>query len=97
VRRALALARLAFTVTTCITPEILLLDEWFGVSDRGFVEKAETWMKGVVEQSNIVVLTTHQIDRLKEFATRVIVLDRGGITADGPPEEILEFYKENYT
>lgn len=54
-------------------------------------------MKGVVEQSNIVVLATHQIDRLKEFATRVIVLDRGGITADGPPEEILEFYKENYT
>ncbi len=33
--------RLAFAVCTCRTPEILLLDEWIGVGDAAFVEKAE--------------------------------------------------------
>src|SRR5262249_11458187 len=34
-------ARLAFAVSTCIEPEILLLDEGIGTGDAAFIEKAK--------------------------------------------------------
>ena len=39
--------RLAFAVCTCFEPEILLMDEWLGMGDRAFVEKAKRRLEGV--------------------------------------------------
>src|SRR5262245_43159422 len=33
--------RLAFAVSTCIDPDILLMDEWLSTGDNSFVDKAE--------------------------------------------------------
>ncbi|HBI22018.1 MAG TPA: ABC transporter ATP-binding protein, partial [Legionella sp.] len=41
--------RLAFTISTTLRPEILLMDEWLSVGDEGFKHKAEARMKEVVQ------------------------------------------------
>ena len=45
--------RLAFAVSTMITPDILLMDEWLSVGDRDFQNKAEKKLSDLVNQSNV--------------------------------------------
>ena len=51
--------RLAFTISTTLRPEILLMDEWLSVGDEGFKHKAEARMNDVVQSTNILVVATH--------------------------------------
>ena len=48
--------RLAFAVCTCFEPEILLMDEWLGIGDRSFVEKAKRRLEEFVDRAGILVL-----------------------------------------
>lgn len=51
--------RLAFAVSTMISPDILLMDEWLSVGDQRFQEKAEKRLNQLIERSNILVIATH--------------------------------------
>src|SRR5262249_57206703 len=45
--------RLGFAVSTCIPPEILLMDEWLAAGDARFLEKAQRRMEAFVASSSI--------------------------------------------
>ena len=51
--------RLAFAVSTMITPDVLLMDEWLSVGDQSFQQKAETRLNQLIARSNILVIATH--------------------------------------
>ena len=53
------LMRLAFSISTSVEADILLMDEWLSVGDAEFTEKAEKRMKDVVAKSGILVLASH--------------------------------------
>jgi lipopolysaccharide transport system ATP-binding protein len=77
--------RLGFALATTIRPRILLMDEWFMAGDVGFLEKARQRMEDMVRAADILVLSTHNDQIIREWCTRVIWLDKGGIRADGQP------------
>ena len=71
--------RLSFSVVVFSNPDILLLDEWLGVSDKSFQKKAADKMFDFVESASITVLATHN-ERLKDMiCNREIVLEKGRI------------------
>ena len=84
--------RLAFAVCTCIEPEILLMDEWIGVGDAAFVEKAERRLEEFVARAGILVLASHNPALLERTCTTGILLDSGKIRAFGPIGEVLREY-----
>jgi len=86
--------RLAFAVSTAIQPEILLLDEIIGAGDASFAQKAQKRMESFMDNSQILVLTSHATDLLKRFCTRTIWLDKGQIRFDGPTDEAVDAYLE---
>ena len=51
--------RLGFAVSTCIPPEILVMDEWLSAGDASFLEKAQRRMETFVGSSSILVLASH--------------------------------------
>ncbi len=72
-------ARLSFSIVVFSEPDILLLDEWLGVSDKSFQQKAAQKMREFVESSSITVLATHN-ERLKDMiCNRELVLKDGHI------------------
>lgn len=81
--------RLSFAMATAMTPEVLLMDEWFLAGDADFMATAETRMNSLVDGAKILVLASHDHGILRRWCTRIIRLDRGRITADGPVEEVL--------
>ena len=84
--------RLAFAVSTCIEPEILLMDEWLGAGDAAFVEKAERRIQMFVEQTSILVFASHNMALLERFCTKGVLLDGGQIRAFGPIRDVLREY-----
>ena len=86
--------RLAFAVCTCIEPEILLMDEWVGVGDAAFVEKAERRLEEFVDCASILILASHIPALLERTCTRGVLLDAGRVRAFGSIGEVLREYAQ---
>lgn len=84
--------RLAFTISTTLRPEILLMDEWLSVGDEGFKHKAEARMSEVVQSTSILVVATHSRELATNTCTRAIWLEHGKIKMDATPEEVCQAY-----
>lgn len=85
--------RLAFAVSTCIEPEILLLDEWISAGDAKFSEKAERRMQRIIDSAGIVVIASHSEDLVRRLCTKAAFLEGGQLKATGSPEAVLEAYR----
>ena len=84
--------RLAFSVSTIIRPEILLMDEWLSVGDEGFRVRAEARMNELVESTHILIIASHSRELILETCNRVIWLEHGKIKMDGPPDIVTHAY-----
>lgn len=84
--------RLAFAVSTMITPDILLMDEWLSVGDQGFQDKAEKKLSELVNRSNILVIASHSRELIEKCCDRAIWLEHGSIVMDGPSSEVCNCY-----
>ena len=85
--------RLGFALATAIRPQILLMDEWFLAGDANFMEKAKARLEELVRGAEILVLSTHSLNIVRDWCTRVIWLEQGHIRADGPADEVLALYR----
>ncbi len=80
--------RLALVLAVMLTgaPDVLLLDE----PTRGLDYPAKTALADVLESLGCaVVLATHDVEFVAEYATRVVVMAEGEIVADGPAREVV--------
>ncbi len=84
--------RLAFSVSTMIVPDILLLDEWIGTGDASFRVKVKNRMDSLVEKSRGLVIATHNTSLMKELCTHGLYLKKGKIAFYGHVQEALDFY-----
>jgi ABC-2 type transport system ATP-binding protein len=69
--------RLMFGVATAKAPDILLLDEMFGVGDKAFQERAEARMRDVISSASILVFASHDVGLIKSFCRRIFKLEHG--------------------
>lgn len=86
--------RLGFAASTCIMPEILIMDEWLAAGDAQFIGKAQRRMEEFVERSSILVLASHSMDLLKRWCRRGIFLHHGRIHFSGDIEGVIAAYDE---
>ncbi|MBS0506258.1 MAG: ABC transporter ATP-binding protein [Proteobacteria bacterium] len=89
------LLRLAFAVSTSITPNILLMDEMIGAGDASFVKKAQARINGLIDGVSILVLASHNESILQSFCTTGIVMKRGRIELIAPIDECLRRHRED--
>lgn len=84
--------RLAFSVSTMVRPQILLMDEWLSVGDQHFGVKARERLDDLVQASNILVIATHSRALVMEACNRALWLEHGRVKLDGTPTEVCEAY-----
>lgn len=82
--------RLAFAVSTCAPPEILLIDEWLGLVDAAFQQKAHQRMAAFVGDTSILVLASHAPDLVALWCSDAVRMDAGSIVERGPVADILD-------
>ncbi|MDI9348925.1 MAG: ABC transporter ATP-binding protein [Candidatus Symbiobacter sp.] len=76
------LMRLGFAISTNIEPDILIMDEWLSVGDKGFRKKAHQRLQNILSTTSILVIATHDMDLIKRICTRKITLAHGKIIGD---------------
>ena len=89
------MVRLAFAVSTCIRPEILILDEWLAAGDAQFLAKAQRRMEEFVTRSSILILASHSFELIEQWCRLAVYLKDGVVRAAGPVGEVVARYKED--
>lgn len=84
--------RLAFGISTSVAPEILLLDEFFGVGDAEFLEKAQKRLSELISKAGILVFASHAQDLIRRLCNKALWLDKGEVRAFGSVESVLAEY-----
>lgn len=87
------MVRLAFSISTCVQPDILLIDEVFGAGDASFMQKARAKLVSMLNDSSIVVMASHSSELLKEFCNKAILLDEGKLKFFGDIQTAIELYR----
>ena len=86
-------ARLAFGVSTGVSPDILLLDEAVGAGDARFIEKAQARVERLIQTTGILVLATHDGILARRFCDTGLLMERGCVLAHGQIDEIYQRYE----
>lgn len=90
--------RLAIGRAILHNPAILLLDEPHTGLDQAAGEILDKILKDVALEGRTVVMTSHDLLRASELASRLVLLSKGKIarsvsTADLDPAQLVDFYK----
>jgi lipopolysaccharide transport system ATP-binding protein len=78
------LMRLAFSIVTSFSAEIVLMDEWLAVGDAEFRERGAVRLRELIRSSGILVLASHAPDLIARECTTVVELAHGGIVSHRP-------------
>lgn len=87
------LARLGFGVAVNVESDVILIDETFAVGDLKFQNKSLARVKQMRESGATVLLVSHSLETLQFVARRGILLEQGGIVADGTALAAINAYE----
>lgn len=88
-------ARLAFSVSISVEPDILIVDEALSVGDTRFQVKCIDKMTELRDKGTTILFVTHSIEQIKRFCTRTIWIRDGQIVRDGEASIVVDLY-DNY-
>jgi energy-coupling factor transporter ATP-binding protein EcfA2 len=71
------LMRLFFSIATSVEAEIVLMDEWIGVGDERFVEKANKRLHALIDRAQILAIASHDRALVSSCVRRGILLGAG--------------------
>jgi len=91
------IAKLAFSISTVVEPEILIVDEILSVGDIRFQEKSKNKMMSMIKNGTTVLYVSHSLQSIKEICNKVIWLENGKIKMFGDTNSICDAYYNQQT
>lgn len=86
--------RLMFGVSTAFPPDILIMDEWIGVGDKAFQQRALKRMSDFVGQSGTLIVASHSRGIILNQCNKGLILEDGAVLKYGEVHEVYEFYEQ---
>jgi lipopolysaccharide transport system ATP-binding protein len=84
--------RLAFSVAAHLEPEVMLVDEVLAVGDNEFQKRCLNRIIEIAEEGRTVVFVSHNMGSVERVCDQAILLDQGGMVAQGPTQEVARIY-----
>jgi lipopolysaccharide transport system ATP-binding protein len=85
--------RLGFAVAAHLEPEILLVDEVLSVGDEYFQARCLSRVEELRRAGTTIIIISHDLASIERVCTRVALLERGRIVADGEPAAVIAEYR----
>jgi ABC-type polysaccharide/polyol phosphate transport system ATPase subunit len=86
--------RVAFASAILAEPDILIIDEALAVGDARFQKKCFDQLNTLKERGTTVILVTHDIFGAKAHCSRLLLLHKGKLIANGNPEDVITQYMQ---
>ncbi len=87
-------SRLAFSVATYLSSDILLLDEVLSVGDIAFRQKCLQRIEDMMSEGQTIVFVSHSMGSVLKFCETAIWLDKGQIRFHGRASECVRLYED---
>jgi lipopolysaccharide transport system ATP-binding protein len=84
--------RLAFAVQVHVEPDVLIVDEALAVGDARFQAKALNKLDEILNRGTTLLFVGHDLNTVKSFCRRAILLDQGEMIKDGLPDDVITDY-----
>lgn len=84
--------RLAFSIAIKAKNEILIFDEVLAVGDEAFQRKCLDVFEKYKAEGQTVILVTHDMDTVREFCTRAVLISDSKLLLEGSPQKIASEY-----
>jgi heme ABC exporter ATP-binding subunit CcmA len=76
--------RLSIAKWQLLRPELVLLDEPYGVLDGNGVDLLERFLKEQCSRGSVVIMASHHVSRALDLCDRAVILSQGRLTFDEP-------------
>lgn len=84
--------RLAFSVAIKAEADVLLVDEVLAVGDADFQRKCYDYFKSLKKNKKTVVFVTHDMDAVREYCDRALLIEDGVVGLYGGTDDVAEEY-----
>jgi lipopolysaccharide transport system ATP-binding protein len=85
-------ARLGFSVSAHVEPDVLIIDEVLSVGDYLFQRKSLAKMKQVLADGATVLFVSHNLRAVTDLCSRAILIEGGTVQLEGPTSEVVRRY-----
>ena len=86
--------RLAFSIAVKAHNDILIFDEVLAVGDEAFQRKCLDIFEQYKARKQTVILVTHDMETVRRFCTRAMLIDKGKIVEIGNPRKVATVYSD---
>jgi lipopolysaccharide transport system ATP-binding protein len=87
-------SRLGFAASSCIEPDVLVLDEILAVGDLGFRMKCYARIDEL-RQKCAVIMVSHSMNQVSRMASKSLYLQQGRIEFQGDPQKAIALYQQH--
>jgi len=86
--------RLAFAISVCVEPQVLIVDEALAVGDNYFVNKCFHRLNELKGQGVTILFVSHSGATVTSLCSRALLLEKGGMLMVGDAEEVVNRYNQ---
>lgn len=86
-------ARLAFSIASLVSPDILILDEVLSVGDGAFQKKSAAKMREIIEGGATTILVSHYLGQIRRLCNKVLWLEKGQQIALGDTAGVCDLFQ----
>ncbi|MFA6032477.1 MAG: amino acid ABC transporter ATP-binding protein [Myxococcota bacterium] len=87
--------RVGIARAVAMEPKILLLDEITSALDPELVGEVLEVVRGLAQDGMTMVMVTHEMAFARDASSRIVFMADGGVSAIGPPKDILAAETDN--
>lgn len=82
--------RVAIARALAVQPKVMLFDEPTSALDPELKQEVLTVMRQLAQEGMTMVVVTHEIAFARQVGTRLIFMEHGKISVDGPPRDVID-------
>lgn len=88
-------ARLAFSVATCVKPDILIVDEALSVGDIAFQAKCMQRMNRLLKNGVTILFVSHSLNQIRQFCSKAIYIKNGRCEKYGNATDVCDLFQND--
>ncbi len=86
--------RLAFAISVCVDPQVLIVDEALAVGDNYFVNKCFHRLNELKSRGVTILFVSHAATIVTSLCSRALLLDKGSTIMVGEAEAVVSHYNQ---
>ncbi len=84
--------RLAFAVSACIDPDILIVDEALAVGDAKFQARCFRRLEELAARGTSILFVSHSMEMIVRHCDRAVLMENGSVEMTGEPGKVANRY-----